>query len=109
MTTTAERNLAAEARAVEEGHHARYDAERHRFLVKSDTSDRTYQLAAHGAPDLVAFSCTCPAGVRRHVPAGTVPCKHSALIARRLERQGLVRFDGTYWVVTEAAEMAVAS
>lgn len=92
-----ERNLGAEVRAVEEGHRCRLDAARGLFLVKSDTSGRTYELGAKAYDDLVAIHCTCPAGVKRHVPAGQTVCKHAALVARRLEREGLVRFDGRLW------------
>ncbi len=102
--TPAQANLAAEARAVEEGHYARYDAARHAFVVRSDTSDRSYAVTAYGAPDLIAFSCDCPAGVHRHVPAGSVACKHQALVGRRLEREGLAHFDGGHWVVTDRAK-----
>lgn len=101
-----ERNLAAEVRAVEEGHLCRVDADRGRFLVKADSWDGTYELTAQAVGDLVRFSCQptpaakAPRGVQRHarqVPLGVAPCKHAALVARRLERAGLVRFDGRLW------------
>lgn len=94
------RNLGAEVRAVEEGHRCRLDAARSLFLVLSDSGARTYELAAgasvHG---YLVVSCTCPAGIKgRQRPAGTLPCKHAALVARRLERADLARFDGTRWM-----------
>lgn len=97
------RNLAAEVRALEEGHNCRLDTARGLFLVKSDTSDRTYELTAVARDGRVVVSCTCPAGVKRHIPDGHVGCKHSALVCRRLSRAGLARFDGRVWVATEKA------
>lgn len=97
------RNLAAEVRAVEEGHHCRIDHDRGLFLVRSDTSGRTYELTAYARDGRVVVSCTCPAGVKRSVPAGQAKCKHAALVCRWLEREGLARFDGRVWVATEKA------
>lgn len=104
-TTTAEHNLAAECRAVEEGHRCRLDRERGVFLVRSDSRPVTYELRASGVSGYVVVTCTCPAhrhGTQRSL--GTVPCKHAALVCRRLEREGLARFDGRVWRITSSAE-----
>lgn len=93
--------LAAECRAVEEGHHARWDDARQRFLVKSDSGPRTYEVtvrgivpANHDVAPWLDFGCTCPAGMRGRTSSRPVPCKHAALVARRLERTGLASWDG---------------
>lgn len=104
MRTAAHSNLLAEARAIEEGHHARFDAEHRRFLVKSDNGPRTYELTARGVGGRLVVSCTCPAGVRRSVPAGSVACKHQARVARRFEREGLVQWVNGIWRITPKAE-----
>lgn len=94
-----ERSIAAEARAVEEGHQARWSDEHGCFVVKSDTRpDVTYKVgveavvAASSVPRYtLRFACTCPAGVRSR---DLLACKHGALVARRLERMGLAFWDG---------------
>lgn len=93
--------LAAECRAVEEGHHARWDDARQRFLVKSDSGPRTYEVTVNAvvpanadAPAWLSFGCTCPAGTRGRTASRPVPCKHAALVARRLERMGLASWAG---------------
>lgn len=112
----AERNLAAEVRAVEEGHHA--------FLVERDgrspyvrvVSDvepgRTYRVTAAAGLGGVWFGCTPsgPALDRCHGQIvsdhpGVTPCKHAALAARRLERAGILRFDGRLWISTNPPEL----
>lgn len=90
--------LAAELRAVEEGHHARWDADRGVFLVKSDTGPRTYEVSVQAvvyADDsaVLRFSCTC-LGSSRGRGDKPVRCKHAALVGRRLERSGLATWDG---------------
>lgn len=110
MTTGPERNLAAEVRAVEEGHHARLMADGH-YRIPSDVDDGlwyavTFHCPPYGGP--IWFSCD-PVnnhGVyveanHRHRTAepGVTCCKHAALVARRLERDNpLVRWDGGLWV-----------
>src|ERR671919_472846 len=75
--------LAAEIRAVEEGHNAR---------VLPDGSGGATRRIAGG---LLWFGCTCRSGqYRTSLP---VPCKHAALAARRLEREGLARWDDGRW------------
>lgn len=102
--STASRNLAAEVRAVEEGHKVRIDHARGVFLVRSDSGPRTYALTAQGQDGVVVVSCDCPAGVRTQVPRGQVPCKHAALICQRLGRAGLVMLDDFgKWLITAKA------
>ncbi len=103
--TRPQRNLAAELRAVEEGHVARLALERGVLLVCSDTRPGVvYELRPESHNGLLYVTCTCPSGscADRGAP-GDLACKHAALVARRLERTGLARFDGACWVVTERA------
>lgn len=103
---TAERNLAAEARAVEAGHRAfvqpggwiRVSSDTHGDLGKHYRVEFT---SSPGAP--IRFTCT-PIGPMAfrddHLHAesgrpGMVPCMHAALAARRLEREGLAELDET--------------
>lgn len=110
--TPADRDLAAELRAVEDGHQARLATFEGRpvLLVKSDTHDGLYYaVTAVAGPDgLVMFTCT-PV---RHLPGyttlvamlpdkanrgwhdqlrsrqpGSLPCKHAARAAQRLARE----------------------
>jgi hypothetical protein len=110
MQTHTNPNIAAEVRAVEEGHLCRLDAQRHCFIVRSDSGPRTYELRPGAMGDLLTVSCTCPAGIKgRQRPAGTVGCKHAALVARRMEREGFAHFDGESWrVVPRLLSLAVA-
>jgi hypothetical protein len=111
-----ERTLAAEARAVEEGHRAFVDRdERGPFIrVVSDTvSGKWYRVVAHAvAGHPIVFECE-PRGTRAfeddHKRAGAepggLPCKHAGLAVRRLEREGLAVFRGGVWVATTWAEV----
>lgn len=101
LSTIVQRAIAAEVRAVEEGHHAFWSDQLACFTVKSDTRHGvTYQVrpaaivAAPGAPVSLRFSCSCIAG---RTSRTLLPCKHGALVARRLERMGLAQFDGGTW------------
>lgn len=111
------RNIAAEARGVEEGHQCRWDASRHALVVKSDTGPRQYVVSAQGLDGLVRFSCTAestdgsplPSGLQFHarqVPLGCVSCKHVGRLASRLSRSGLIRWNKSTgrWEVTAKAE-----
>ena len=93
----------AEQRAVEEGHRA-FVQSNGSFRVVSDTKpDTSYNVTYWGVAHigLIHFHCTCPAGVNRpHIP---VPCKHAALVGRRLEREGFARWQGGEWFVTDKA------
>lgn len=95
--TAAETNLAAECRAVEEGHLCRLDRAEHCFVVRSDSTAATYRLHPRGVDGYVVCDCDCPAGRRAHERMGVTACKHQALVCRRLEREGLVYFDGALW------------
>lgn len=99
-----ERNVAAEVRAVEEGHRARVQ-EDGSVNVTSDTHGDLGKwfhvtFVAH-VDGLISFSCR-PEGPMAykddHLAAsstpGSTPCKHAALAARRLEREGLAQYDG---------------
>ncbi len=87
--------LAAEIRAVEEGHNARVLPDGS-ILVKSDSGPGSYQVRIHAVvAGVLYFGCGCPSGsYRTSLP---VPCKHAALAGRRLEREGFARWrDGTW-------------
>jgi hypothetical protein len=94
--------LSAETRAVEEGHHAFADGEG-RWRVKSDTEPgitwNVYRCADVGG--LLVLDCTCPSGTHRTgIP---VPCKHAALVARRLVREGQAEWSrGWFWSLRPA-------
>ena len=100
LSTIVQRAIAAEVRAVEEGHHAFWNDRLACFTVKSDTTDATYQIrpeaivTAPGALVSLRFVCTCIAG---RTSRSLLPCKHGALVARRLERMGLAWFDSGTW------------
>lgn len=99
----AERNVAAEARAVECGHRARVQ-DGGWVKVTSDTHGdlgKFYRVDAVAHIDaLISFSCK-PDGPRAykddHLAAsnvpGVLPCMHAALAARALERHGLAQLD----------------
>lgn len=103
MSTAAERNLAAEARAVEAGHRA-FVQEGGWIKVTSDTHGdlgKWYHVEFLGTPGApIRFSCI-PEGPKAYqddhkagsARPGVVPCMHAALAARRLEREGLAVLD----------------
>jgi hypothetical protein len=84
--------LACEERGLREGHRARVCPDGS-ILVKSESGGGSYRVWVAGVRDgLLVLGCTCPSGgYRARLP---VPCKHAALAARRLEREGLARWDG---------------
>jgi hypothetical protein len=102
----AERNIRAERRAVEEGHHAFVQPDGS-ILVVSDTHEgKRYRVTYADSGNGIRFECK-PEGAHAfkddHLDAiaepGVAPCKHSALAARRLEREGLAVFlDVGVWV-----------
>lgn len=110
--TPAQRALAAEVRAVEEGHHAVVQPGGWLRIVSDSRPGKSYAVsfAALSTWGPVAFSCE-PRGEGAYSDdhlsltgqPGIPPCKHSALAARRLEREGLAHFDGTRWVATPKA------
>jgi SWIM zinc finger len=83
--------IACEARGLREGHRARA-LDDGSLLVKASSGDGSYRVRVAGVRDgLLVLRCDCPSGdYRARLP---VPCKHAALAARRLEREGLARWD----------------
>jgi hypothetical protein len=87
--------LACEERGLREGHRARV-LDDGTILVKASSGEGSYQVWVGGVRDgLLVLRCSCPSGDYRTRLA--VPCKHAALAARRLEREGLVRWEGGGW------------
>jgi hypothetical protein len=106
LDTTERRSLyglAAEVRAVEEGHNARVLADGS-VLVKSESHPGSYRVVLRGITDgVLRFGCSCRSGTyRTGLP---VPCKHAAVAARRLEREGLARWDDGSWRLRERAQV----
>jgi uncharacterized Zn finger protein len=84
--------LAAEARAVEQGHVARADGLRS-YRVRSDTVEGSWRVEWRPLGEWILFACTCPAGVNHTF------CKHVALVGRRLERDRIAVWrDGWWWL-----------
>jgi SWIM zinc finger len=83
--------IACEARGLREGHRARA-LDDGSLLVKASSGDGSYRVRVAGVRDgLLVLRCDCPSGdYRARLP---VPCKHAALAARRLEREGRARWD----------------
>jgi hypothetical protein len=103
--TPAERTVAAECRAVEEGHKARRAGDGRHFLVRSDSvAGRDYYVRIVAGEHVCVFECD---HATYHGAAQAertfVPCKHGALAARRLEREGLLRWSSGRWVATAKA------
>jgi hypothetical protein len=95
--------LAAEIRAVEEGHNARVLPDGS-ILVKAESHPGIYRVSLRGIADgVLRFGCTCRSGEYRG--ALPVPCKHAAVAARRLEREGLARWDDGSWRLRERAQV----
>jgi hypothetical protein len=95
--------LAAEIRAVEEGHNARVLPDGS-VLVKAESQPGSYRVVLRGIADgVLRFGCSCRSGAyRTSLP---VPCKHAALAARRLEREGLARWEDGRWRLRERAQV----
>jgi hypothetical protein len=128
-----DRSIAAEARGVEENHHARlgHDQDGIYVRVASDSvPGRWYRVTAHataGQDGDITFTCK-PNDLHQHGRRrdhglkcsndGTTPCKHMTRAARRLERAGLIRWvdphvdqDIVYpgrWVAARATSPIVA-
>ena len=83
--------IACEARGLREGHRARALGDGS-LLVKASSGAGSYRVRVAGVRDgLLVLRCSCPSGdYRARLP---VPCKHAALAARRLEREGRARWD----------------
>jgi hypothetical protein len=95
--------LAAEIRAVEEGHNARVLPDGS-ILVKAESRDGSYQVFLRGVTEgVLRFSCSCRSGAyRTSLP---IPCKHAALAGRRLEREGLARWEDGTWRLRDRAQV----
>ena len=95
--------FAAEIRAVEQGHNARVMPDGS-ILGKAESRPGSYRVASRGIDDgVLRFGCNCRSGeYRSSLP---VPCKHAALAARRLEREGLARWDDGRWRLRERAQV----
>lgn len=95
--------LAAEIRAVEEGHNARVLPDGS-ILVKAESHPGSYRVVLRRIDEGVLwFGCSCRSGeYRTSLP---VPCKHAALAARRLEREGLARWEDGVWRLPERAQV----
>lgn len=109
--TTAEVNIAAEVRAVEEGHRAMLAADHHASVL-SDTTPGLHWLVTGQAPHAgagIMFHCvpdgavTNGHGDRWSRTPGRLCCKHAAVLVRRLEREGLAAFVDGVWVATDRA------
>ena len=95
--------LAAEIRAVEEGHNARVLPDGS-ILVKAESHPGSYRVVIRGIDGgILRFGCSCRSGQYR--TALPVPCKHAALAARRLEREGLARWDDGSWRLRDRAQV----
>ena len=106
LDTTERRSLyglAAEVRAVEEGHNARVLPDGS-VLVKSESHPGSHRVVLRGiANGVLRFGCTCRSGTyRTSLP---VPCKHAAVAARRLEREGLARWEDGTWRLRDRAQV----
>ena len=95
--------LAAEIRAVEEGHNARVMPDGS-VLVKAESRPGNYRVIIRGVDGgTLWFGCSCRSG--EHRASLPVPCKHAAVAARRLEREGLARWDDGLWRLRERAQV----
>lgn len=117
MRTIADRNIAAEVRGHEAGHRA-FVGPGGAIRVKSDTYAGKHYVVTFAAARVdgaVVFTCT-PQGEGAYSDdhlhmvggPGLAPCMHSGVAARRLEREGLIRFtDRGEWAATEKAAKPV--
>jgi hypothetical protein len=106
LETTERRSLyglAAEVRAVEEGHNARVLPDGS-VLVKSESHPGSHRVVLRGMTDgVLRFGCSCRSGTYRTTLP--VPCKHAAVAARRLEREGLARWEDGTWRLRDRAQV----
>ena len=95
--------LAAEIRAVEVGHNARVLPDGS-VLVKAESRPGSYRVTLRGIDDgVLRFGCSCRSGEYR--TSLRVPCKHAAVAARRLEREGLARWEDGSWRLRDRAQV----
>jgi hypothetical protein len=96
-------SLAAERRAVEEGHNARVQPDGS-ILVRSETTPVSYRVWIRDVRDgVLRFGCTCRSG--QHRRALPVPCKHAALAGRRLERERIAEWTDGQWRLRDRAQV----
>lgn len=118
--TPGQKNLQAECRGVASGHRAYADEDTGAIHVLSDTHGDigkryvvTFTATQHGP---VIFRCA-PSGPKAFEDdhydqtgqPGVTPCLHAALAARRLKREGLIRFDYTTGLWTDAGKAPVVA
>ena len=96
--------LAAEIRAVEEGHDAR--------VLPGRLDPGQGRVGSRELPRRCSggstTACCGSAAARRSGEYRTslpVPCKHAALAARRLEREGLARWEDGTWRLRDRAQV----
>lgn len=111
--TVGQRNLDAEVRGVEAGHRA-FVVPGGAIRVISDTHHEKHYVVTFAAAYVgsgVVFTCD-PHGNAAYRDdhlhtiggPGLVPCMHAGIAARRLEREGLIRFtERGEWVATDRA------
>jgi SWIM zinc finger len=100
--------IACEERGLREGHRARVLPDGS-IQVKASSGAGSYRVRVAGLRNgLLMLRCSCPSGdYRARLP---VPCKHAALAARRLEREGLARWHaGGGWAPRQPSTRAAAS
>lgn len=98
------RNSEAEARFVEGGHRALVQSDGSVRVVSDTLHGKYYVVTFAGYGDKVIFRCE-PRGADDHRighmalvgDPGVVPCLHAAGAARRLEREGLIRWTRFGW------------
>lgn len=91
--------LDAEARAVEEGHRAFVQPGGSIKVVSDTQRDKSYNVTFEvEVGGFIHFYCDCRGGECR--PHLLIPCKHSALAGRRLEREGLAIWHNGQFEVT---------
>lgn len=108
--------IRAEVRAVEEGHKSWKVAEDTYEVVSDSTPGLRHRVTRQGeAPGAwIIMTCTCPAGqhatARREGASRMVPCKHAALVGRRLEREGVAVWNPSlnFWTVPGEMNPATA-
>ena len=106
--TAQESNLAAECRALEEGHRLRLTEDGAsvvsdstpgvRWIVEATPTAVGAGVMFHCHPDR---ECENGHGDRWSRSPGRGTCKHSSVLARSMERHGLVRWDHGLWVATD--------
>jgi len=106
--TEAEVSLGAEVRALEEGHRDYLTGEIINGLpqgrvVSDSVPGRVFHVTGHLLiAGEVRFECWAQDGFVHATSGKLVPCKHSALHARRLERMGYIEWhEGIWWIKEE--------